>query len=191
MQEAATAFVRRRPPTAPCIAEYGRDFPCSLADGAETGGLAYLRWFAELEWHLGQAAIAVDKPTLGLPQLAEHLDRLVDLELVGQPGLRYLACPWPVDDLMKLYLTDSAPEQYQLTAGDVWLEIGGSRGAFRFDRLGQGEFAFRQAIARGTPLGAAAERALEADAQFDIGGALQRFVTEGLAIGIRPAGSRR
>src|SRR5262245_54741193 len=31
MQEAARAFVRRHPPAAPCIAEYGADFPDFLA----------------------------------------------------------------------------------------------------------------------------------------------------------------
>lgn len=185
VQNAATDFVIRHPPTAPCIAEYGADFPGFLAKHEDTRDVAYLRCFAELEWHLGQAAIAVDQPAIGLGQLAEHLDRLGELELIVQPGLRYLASPWPVDELMQLYLTDSAPERYQLTAADIWLEIGGSRGAFRFDRLDRGDFAFRQAIAGGGSLGAAAEFALAADEQFDIGGALRRFVSIGLVIGIR------
>ncbi|HEX5847365.1 MAG TPA: hypothetical protein VFY53_14175, partial [Rhodoplanes sp.] len=144
----------------------------------------YLRWFAELEWRLVHAAIAIDRPALDLHSLAEHGD-LSDVELVAQPGLCYLASPWPVDDLLKLYLTDTAPEQYQLSAADIWLEIYGSRGAFRFDRLEQGEFLFRQAVVSGNTLGAAAERALEVDESFDVGGALRRFVMSGLATDIR------
>ena len=191
MLEAASAFVRRHPPAAPCIAEYGEDFSRFLADREELGSLAYLRWFAELEWLLVRAAIAIDRPPLGMQSLADHCDHLADVELVGQPGLRYLASPWPVDELMKLYLTGAAPEQYALSAADVWLEICGARGAIRFDRLEHSEFLFRQAMATGNSLGIAAERALEADESFDVGAALQRFVMDGLVTEIRsPQGPR-
>jgi hypothetical protein len=185
MHDAARAFVGLHPPTAPCIAEYGENFPAFLAEREGSPSLAYLRWFAELEWRLVHAAIAVDRPALDLQRLADHGDSLSDVELVAQPGLRYLASPWPVDDLMKFYLTDAAPEQYQLSAADIWLEICGSRGAFRFDRLERGEFLFREALVNGNTLGAAAERALEADESFNVGGALRRFVMNGLATDIR------
>src|SRR5271165_2838964 len=155
MYAAAGAFVRRHPPTAPCIAEYGADFPRFLAEREELTGLTYLRWFAELEWLLVHAAIVIDLPPLDLQNLADHRDHLADIELVGQPGLRYFASPWPIDELMKLYLTDAAPEQYALSAADVWLEIYGSRGAIRFDRLEHGEFLFRQAVVAGNSLGIA------------------------------------
>jgi hypothetical protein len=185
IHEAASAFVRRHPPTAPCIAEYGEDFPRFLAEREELSGLAYLRWFAALEWLLVHAAIAIDRPPLSMQSLADHRDHLVDVQLVGQPGLRYLASPLPVDELMRLYLMDAAPQQYALSAADVWLEICGSRGAIRFNRLEHGEFLFRQAVATGNSLGSAAERALEADESFDIGAALQRFVMDGLMTEIR------
>jgi hypothetical protein len=185
MHDAARAFVGRHPPTTPCIAEYGEGFPRLLAERDEARDLPYLYWFAELEWHLGHVAIAVDRPALSLQCLADYGDRLGDVELVAQPGLRYLASPWPVDDLMRLYLTDTAPQRYLLSAGDIWLEIFGSRGTFRFIRLERGEFLFRQAIVSGGPLGAAAERALEADKSLDVGAALRRFVTDALVTEIR------
>ena len=191
MHAAAGAFVRHRPPTAPCIAEYGEDFPGFLAGWDELSGLAYLRWFAELEWLLVRAAIAVDVPPLGLQSLADHRDQLADVALESQPGLRYFASPWPIDELMTLYLTDAAPDRYVLSAADVWLEIYGSRGAMRFDRLDRSEFMFRQAVGTGQTLGVAAERALEADESFDIGAALQRFVMAGLATGLRSPQSLR
>ena len=185
MHDAARAFAGLHAPTTPCMAEYGDNFPRFLADREGSRGLAYLRWFAELEWRLVHAAIAIDQPALDLQRLAEHGD-LSEVELVAQPGLCYLASPWPVDDLMKLYLTDTAPEQYQLAAADdIWLEICGSRGAFRFDRLEHGEFLFRLAVVNGNTLGAAAERALEAAENFDVAGALRRFVVDGLATDIR------
>jgi Putative DNA-binding domain len=185
MHAAASAFARLHPPTTPCIAEYGESFPGFLAGHEDSRSLAYLRWFAELEWRLVHAAIAIERPALDLQRLADHGDPLSDVELVAQPSLTYLASPWPVDDLMKLYLTDAAPEQYRLSAADIWLEICGSRGAFRFDRLESGEFLFREALVNGITLGAAAERALDADESFDVGGALRRFVMNGLATDIR------
>jgi hypothetical protein len=191
MHAAAIAFVHRHPPKAPCIVEYGEDFPRFLAEREELSGLAYLRWFAELEWLLVHAAIAIDWPPLSMQSLVDHRDHLVDVQLVAQPGLSYLASPSPVDELMKLYLMDAAPEQYALSATKVWLEIGGSRGGIRFNRLEHSEFLFRQAIATGNSLGIAAERALEADESFDISAALQRFVMDGLMTEIRsPQGPR-
>ncbi len=185
MHAAARAFAHLHPPTSPCIAEYGESFPVFLAGHEGSRRLAYLRWFAELEWRLVHAAIAIERPALDLQRLANHGDRLPDLKLVAQPGLTYLASPWPVDDLMKFYLTDAAPEQHRLSAVAIWLEICGSRGAFRFDRLDRGEFLFREALVNGIALGAAAERALDADEEFDVGAALRRFVMNGLATDVR------
>lgn len=193
MNEAAREFIHRHPPMAPCIAEYGEEFPRFLAEQGRARDLQYLRLFAELEWFIGRAAIAADGPAIDLPVLAAYGDKVADIAFVTQPSLRYLAGAWPVDDLMRLYLSDTVPEHYQLSAEDIRLEIFGSRGTFRFDRLEPGEFSFRQALAQGAPLGVAAERALEVDENLDIGAALRDFVTSGLAAGVQspqPASAR-
>src|SRR5215510_8247869 len=67
---AAQAFARAYPPAAPCIAEYGADYPAFLASRAGAERLPYLRAFAELEWHVGQVSIAVDRPPLTIESLA-------------------------------------------------------------------------------------------------------------------------
>jgi len=107
---AARAFVHAHPPSRPCVAEYGEDFPAFLARSDAGGAVPYLRSFAELEWHVGQAAIAVE-------------------------DVRYMPAEWAVDDLIKLYLTDSSPEQFELAHEEVWLEIRGSRGDVEITRL--------------------------------------------------------
>src|SRR5438552_48313 len=98
---AATSFIRERPPSRPCVAEYGDDFPQYLGAHSAAGPLPYLAQFAELEWHLGRLALATDE----------------------SPNVQYIHLDWALDELIGLYLTDTAPGEYVLRQEDVWLEI--------------------------------------------------------------------
>ena len=139
--EAAQAFVHCRPPTAPCMAEYGEEFPEFLAGRAGAERVPYLRCFARLEWCLGQIALSVARPSLAMDALAAvGNDALPDVVLTLQPGLNYLEASWPIDDLMRLYLSETAPGQYRFEPADVRLELRGARGAFHIDRLDAGAF---------------------------------------------------
>lgn len=180
--EAARSFVHRHPPTAPCIAEYGAEFPQFLARCVGSG-LPYLWAFAELEWHLGHASIAVAHPALAMDAFAMvAADELVELRLTLQPGLRYCAAAWPVDKLIGLYLSEAAPEHYAFEPAEVHLEICGYRGEFRIDRIDPATFTFRNALAERQMVGSAAEQALERDANFDPGQALATLVAAGLVV---------
>src|SRR5437764_325068 len=90
MEDAARAFVHRHPPRAPCIADYGADFPQFLRDEASAARLPYLASFAELEWCLGRSAIAVDEAPLALSAFADHAATTVDVRLVLQSGLHFV-----------------------------------------------------------------------------------------------------
>jgi hypothetical protein len=182
---AAMDFIRWYPPAAPCIAEYAEGFPDFLARCPDAERLPYLRWFARLEWHLGQVALAVDEPPLHMEEFAAFEPTvLADLVLGLQSGLRFLETPWPVDDLASLYLTGAAPDRFELPPKAVWLQLRGVRGSIRIDQLDAGTFAFRSAIAHGLPLAAAAEQALDVDPAFDPGGALTSLLADGLAVSI-------
>jgi len=109
LQQAADRFIREHPPQAPCIAEYGAAFPDFLSQCPGTGHLPYVGEFAELEWHVGQVAIAID-------------------------DARCMRATWPVDELMKFYLTDTAPDHFELSPIDGWIEVHGGRGQFRLRR---------------------------------------------------------
>jgi hypothetical protein len=185
--EAAKQFVRRYPPSKACVAEYGEQFPEFLSTCPDADRVAYLRSFAELEWHVAQVSLAIDHPALTLTDLS-GLDPgvLTDIALRLQPGTRYLHAPWPVDDLIKIYLSDSAPEQFALRQGDVWLEVRGARGTFEMTRIDAAEFLFRQGLANGRTLGEAAERALDVDAAFDPGRALSNLLDDGLVTAVVP-----
>jgi hypothetical protein len=182
--EAARRFVFEHPPHSPCIAEYGADFPEFLSTRRAAERLPYLRPFAALEWHLGFVAVAIDQTAVTLNELSGiGVDVLADAGLTLQPGLRHLHASWPVDDLMTLYLTDTAPDEFVLSTADAWIEVRGARGAFGLTRLDAGDFAFRKAIVEGRSIGEAAERALD-NTGFDPGRALATLVGEGLVTAI-------
>jgi hypothetical protein len=121
ISEAAKRFVREYPPQVPCIAEYGAGFPEFL--GRCAPHLLYVREFAQLEWLVGKAAIDVDRQT----------------------GVSYLHASWPVDQLLKIYLSEEAPDEFKLEPEDVWMEVRGARGEFQVIRLSKEEFAQREA----------------------------------------------
>ncbi|MDA1184420.1 MAG: DNA-binding domain-containing protein [Acidobacteria bacterium] len=179
--EAARRFVQRRPPTRPCIAEYGEDFPAFLAAERGAADLPYLRSFVELEWHLGEISLAVTRPPLGQADLSS-IDpaTLADLRITVQPGLHYFHAEWNVDTLIRLYLTNDAPDRFLLERGDAWVELRGARGDLRFRRLTHSGFTFRSALSAGRSLGDAAVAALDLDAAFDAGDALATLIADGL-----------
>lgn len=183
--EAARRFVHDRPPERPCVAEYGEDFPMFLAVRPGADRVPYLKDFAELEWHVGQVSIAIQQPGLPLGDVAgADAESLSHAVLTTQPGLRYLHATYAVDELMKLYLSDSAPDTFRLDAGDVWIEIRGARGDLRINRLDRAAFMFRRSIGAGRSIGEAAEGALDADPSFNAGLALIAMIGEGLITGI-------
>src|SRR5205085_11425781 len=150
LTQTAREFIRIRPPSVPCIAEYGADFPGFLQTRPLAGRVPYIRSLAELEWFLGHVAIAADRPALSPDDVsAVDPDALCNARFAIQDGIRYLAVSSPVDELMKLYLADKAPDQFHMSPGDLWLEVRGSRGAFQINRLENGEFEFRKAIKEG------------------------------------------
>jgi hypothetical protein len=184
--EAARRFVTEHPPTAPCIAEYGIGFPDFIARFNGAGRLPYVREFAQLEWYVGKVAIAVDRPPLdGTALSAIDVDVLPDISLTLQSGLHYLHATWPVDELMTMYLTNTAPDEFKLEPADGWIEVRGTRGDFRFNRLAAAEFMFRQSLLEGLAIGHAAECALDGDSRFDPGRALGTVISEGLVTAIR------
>jgi hypothetical protein len=185
---AARRFVRSCPPTRPCLAEYGEGFPSLL--GASAGArVPYLRDFAELEYRIGSLALAVERQALPLSVLAAMPeDDLPAVVLDTQPGATYLRVDWDVDGVIDLYLTDAAPDRYEITRGLWWLEIRGNRGDVQVHRLSPAEFAFRAAVAGGQTLGQAVERGVAAEDTFDAGRALAGLFAERLVTGVHRPG---
>jgi hypothetical protein len=189
---AARAYVHARPPTRPCIAEYGRDFPGFLARFARARGVTYLRMFAELEQAAAETSTAIELPPLAWPEVASvGSDRLLGCTVDLQPGARYLRSRWRVDELMKTYLSESIPERFFVARSETCIEVRGARGALRIARLDRATFAFRAALAAERSIGDSAARALRYEASFDAGAALREVVRTGLAtkLNLRPEGA--
>ena len=113
VSNAAQGFIRVHPPARPCMAEYGEEFPAHLGAHPGAATLPYLAQFAELEWHLGRLALATDE----------------------SPNVHYLHLDWPLDELIGFYLTDSAPDRFELSPCDIWLEMRGLRGELQMTRM--------------------------------------------------------
>lgn len=180
---AARDYVRAHPPRQPCIAEYGADFPEFLGACTRGADLPYLREFAALEWALGQVSIAVDRRGADWRELSQlGAEHLLDAHFTLQPGVRYQRFEWAVDELMRAYLNDAAPDRFVLARLDVPLEVRGARGAVSLTRLHAGTFVFRTSLAAGATVAAAAAAALDLDAAFDPGRALRELVDIGLVL---------
>jgi hypothetical protein len=92
LAEAVRRFVFEHPPTKPCIAEYGDDFPEFLAMQATAADLPYLGDFARLECQVGQVSLTVDQHALSIRELiGVEPDRVARATLLLQPGVRYPA----------------------------------------------------------------------------------------------------
>src|SRR5262249_36879839 len=158
-------------------AEYGDEFPEFLANLPAGERMPYLKDFAHLEWLVGNVSVEIDVPCLALKDFSLiDEERLADTVLRLQPGLRYQETSWPIDDLLKLYLTDTAPDQYVLEPVDVWLEVRGARGSFTIDRLDAAEFVFRESISQGKSIRAAVDCAFQANPKFNLGEAFARLI---------------
>lgn len=185
MTALADAVLRARPPRAPSLAEYGAELADIIAGPDYIDLPPYVADIARLDWRLGHIAVEIEAPAIAIAGLAAiPPQRLGEVRLDLQPGLSYLRSPWPVDELVRLRVTETAPDQLAFAAETVHLELRGARGKFGWQRLGRGEFLFRQSLQADRPLAAAAEKALGDDPGFDISAALARLFAEGLATAI-------
>lgn len=183
----ADDHVRNAPPKAPCMAEYGSGFIDALRSNPEiAAAVPYALDVARLDWALGTVAVAIDEAALDIGGLASWPpERLPDLRLRLQPGLAYVEAAWPVDDLVRIRLSDGVPDPLHFTAAAVAFEVRGARGQFRIGRLDLPELKFRSSLAAGDALGSAIGAALSIDPDFAVSAALAAVFSEGLVVEIQ------
>jgi hypothetical protein len=183
--EAAQSFIEQFPPQKPCIAEYGKTFPEFLSTRPGARRVPYLEKFADLEWQIGHKTIAVPEPHIAIDSISSiDPEKLPELRLHLQHGVGYLHAAWPIDELMKLYVTDCAPDRLEFEPSEVFLEVRGSRGSFQINRLEESEFLFRKCLANSMSIGDAAEHVMDTHVRFDAGSALVRLIADELVTSI-------
>lgn len=179
---AADAFIRRHPPTGPCLAEYGTAFPDFLASFPACHGHPYLPDVARLEWAIHRASQSSQGEPLDHARL-----RSVDpadmpcLTFAMDPSLSLLASPWPVDRIWRAHQSGGGPtEPVELGAGGVCLEVRAAGESVTLHTLDAATYAFRDALARGLTLGQAASLALESHPFFDLTRGIQELLEQSL-----------
>jgi hypothetical protein len=177
---AAHEFIRRHPPTGPCLHEYGEALPGFLDAFEPCRELGYLPDVARLEWALNAALHADDTAPLDLAAL-----RALDPAHAGavtfrlDPSVTLLASPWPVDRIWRANQPDADPDAtIDAAGGGARLEIRRLGDDVVFRRLEPAAFAFRRSLLDGEPLATAARHAGEENTAFDLTGALQALFEE-------------
>jgi hypothetical protein len=185
---AADGYIRERPPSSPCLHEYGADFAGFLAAFEPARGLAYLADVARLEWAINCAEHAEDEPPISAADLAVvPPERVGDLAVRLEPSIALLSSPWPIDRIWRANQPGADPALViDLASGVVNLEVRRAGDDVVFRALDEATWAFRSTLARGDTLADAAARALAADPGFDLATAIHDLLAEGAVVALVP-----
>ncbi len=180
---AAAEYLRQHPPQSRCLAEYGVGLADFLSGFEPCKDLPYLADVARFEWALNTAAMVREAPPLKIEALAAiPPERAALLKVSLQPSVSYFASRWPIDAIWLANQQKEVPT-VDLASGCATIEIRRAEEGFSWQRLDQGAFAFRRALAEGFALDTAATTAA-ADPAFDLPAALDRLFAEGLIVGL-------
>jgi Putative DNA-binding domain len=182
----ADAYIRRQPPTGPCLFEYGATVPAFLASFPACADYPYLGDVARLQWAMNAVLHAKDATPIAPAGLAS-----VPPEDVGRltfqldPSAVWLYSPWPVDRIWRANQPDAADDvPVDIGAGGVRLEIRRQADDLvTTRRLELAEFAFRSALGAGASLETAADTAMTEDPGFELTEALRALLGEALLVG--------
>lgn len=179
---AADRYRDAHPSTSGDIHRYGRRFGDFLAGFAPAAALPYLPDMARLEWAMHEIFHAPD----GEPFSFERLSAadLATLAFELNPDCRLLRSPYPVDRLWELHQPGvDWDEAFDIASGGAAMLVRREGYEVVVERLGEGDFAMLAALAQGGRLDVAYEAAVKADAGYDLGAFLLRYLSA-----LRPAG---
>jgi hypothetical protein len=163
---AAREFIRRHPPTSPCLNDYGASLPGFLAAFAPAATLVYLADVARLEWAVNRALHADDAPRLDLARLAALEQAAVSrLRFAVHPAVSVLRLEFPADAIWRAVLEqdDAAMAALDLAAGPVHLLVERDADAVQVRRLNAARWQFASRLCAGDPLYTMVEHAPDAD----------------------------
>lgn len=177
-------YLRCSPPCAPCLSDFGEDFPDFLEKFPPAAGLSYVGDVARLEWAISRVLKAASVPPLSVHAMIHNERDAAAMRLEFNPAVRLVASAYPIDMIWNVHQSDAMADEVRLDPEEVHLEVGGN-GRPLIRRCKIGKWKFRSSIAAGSTLGQAVEAALEHDHRFDVDDAIRMLFGDGLIVGIR------
>jgi hypothetical protein len=181
---AANAFIQHHLPAAPCLVEYGGNFPDFLASFPPAASLDYLPDVAKLEWAISRVLLApYPESAIPLARLLAVRGDPAQIRLGMTAACRYVASPHRIDQIWQSNQPgmDAAAEM-SLDRCGTHLEVRLADG-LQLSSLSAAIWTFRSRIADGVALGAAAAEALAIAPDFDLTQALAALFDAGLVVG--------
>ncbi len=180
---AAAAYVRERPPTRPCVAEYGADFADFLAAFEPARRLVYLPDVARLEWAINLARHAPDAAIFDPARLAAvPAERQGAVAFILHPACRLVTSGYPIEPIWRANQPDGDGAA-DLAAGPSRLIVYRRVLDVHLADLGAAGYAFAAALALGRALQRAYEAATAVDLDFDLAVALHWHFARGTIAG--------
>jgi hypothetical protein len=184
---AIEAFVRAHPSPRGDVNRYGGEMPRFLSSYPPTRELSYLPDVARLEWAIDQANIAAEATALDVAALAGVPEGMLgELRFKLHPSARLVASAYPIFRIWQVnqpaYTGD---DRVDLDAGADALLIARGANGVTVERLSPGTHAFLFALGHNLRLADAVERALAAEASFDLSAALKSLVAEQIIVAFR------
>jgi hypothetical protein len=179
----ADRFVRRHPPSGPCLVEYGAALPEFLAEFEPCRHLAYLPDVARLEWAIHAAHHADDFEPLAATSFAD-----VDPSSVGDiifrfdPSLALVASRWPIEAIWRAHQTPEEIGWISADDGGQLVQVRQHDHGVDVRPLAPAVYAFRRELVAGGRLGDAVASAVAEDQAFDVSGALHALFHDQLLI---------
>ena len=165
---AATDYVHNSPPRTPVLLLYGEGFGDFLDELPAAGRFPYLGDMARLEWarifalHAGDAVPARVQILSRIPET-----ELSDTRLILHPSVRILESRWPVLSIWQDCLSDDGPGKPDMGRPERLLVVR-PESEVMTHRLDDGGYTLLRSLARGFPLGTAAERVVSRVPDLDL-----------------------
>lgn len=175
----ARFHVRQTPPISPLLFDYGRDFPAFIAQYEHAQMMPWLADVARIERAWLDAYHAADATPLSPAQLAAIApERLADLVLIPHPAAGIVRSQFAAVTIFAANrgtspvgrIDASTPEDALVTRAEFDVVV---------RHLPPGGAAFASSLMSGRPLGEAAERALDAAADFDLASNITGLIEAG------------
>jgi Putative DNA-binding domain len=185
-RQLARDFLHAHPSRAGNLHHIGAPFPQFLRERFAGSEYMYLADVAALECAHEEAILAADAEPISASALsAIDPARYAELRFHLHPACSLVRSSFPIVRIWRANQPASpADETIDLRSGGDNVLVLRTPECIEFHRLPAGDFAALEAFARGASLGTALEAAQAADASFDLGAALRRFLGLALLTGI-------